>query len=113
MYLFLKWENIISVYLQQQIQELEPLRAQMLLLSEQCEKKILDLREQERAEITALKQERRHLQQVIKSMKEQQRSLQTQVRHLGALDQPKTKLPYSFSFLMSFLFAPGISHHFY
>ncbi|XP_060779922.1 translin-associated factor X-interacting protein 1 [Neoarius graeffei] len=71
-----------TVYMQQQIQELEPLRAQMVLLSEQCEERILGLREQERAEITALKQERRHLQQVIESMKEEQRTLQTQVSYL-------------------------------
>lgn len=74
--------SVLAVYMQQQIQELEPLRAQMVLLSEQCEERILGLREQERAEITALKQERRHLQQVIESMKEEQRTLQTQVGHL-------------------------------
>ncbi|XP_053479134.1 translin-associated factor X-interacting protein 1 isoform X1 [Ictalurus furcatus] len=74
--------EITLVYLQQQIQELEPLRAQMVLLSEQCEERILGLREQERAEITALKQERQHLQQVIESMKEQQSTLQTQVSYL-------------------------------
>lgn len=76
------------MYLQQQIEELEPLRAQMVLLSEQCEQRILDLREQERAEITALKQERQHLQQVIESMKEQQRFLQTQVGHFGGQTSP-------------------------
>ncbi|KAB5574946.1 hypothetical protein PHYPO_G00214930 [Pangasianodon hypophthalmus] len=74
--------EITLVYLQQQIQELEPLRAQMVLLSERCEERILGLREQERAEITALKQERQHLQQVIESMKEQQAALQTQVSYL-------------------------------
>ncbi|XP_058243105.1 translin-associated factor X-interacting protein 1 isoform X3 [Hemibagrus wyckioides] len=76
--------EITLVYLQQQIQELEPLRAQMVLLSEQCEEKILGLREQERAEITALKQQHQHLQQVVGSMKEQQRALQTQVSYLEA-----------------------------
>lgn len=88
---FLKLLNVIAVYLQQQIQELEPLRAQMVLLSEQCEEKILGLREHERAEITALKQQRQHLQQVVGSMKEQQRALQTQVGHLFWL-QPHAPL---------------------
>ncbi|KAK3570360.1 hypothetical protein QTP86_018560, partial [Hemibagrus guttatus] len=76
--------EITLVYLQQQIQELEPLRAQMVLLSEQCEEKILGLREQERTEITALKQQRQHLQQVVESMKEQQSALRTQVSYLEA-----------------------------
>lgn len=75
-------KNVIAVYLQGQIRELEPLRAHMVLLSEQYEQRILGLGEQERAEITALKQERQHLQQVIESMKEQRRALQTQVGHL-------------------------------
>lgn len=75
-------KNVIAVYLQEQIRELEPLRAHMVLLSEQYEQRILGLREQERAEITALKQERQHLQQVIESMKEQRRALQAQVGHL-------------------------------
>uniref|UniRef100_A0AAR2KQH9 Translin-associated factor X-interacting protein 1 N-terminal domain-containing protein n=1 Tax=Pygocentrus nattereri TaxID=42514 RepID=A0AAR2KQH9_PYGNA len=74
--------DITLAYLQEQIRELEPLRAQLVLLSEQCEKKVLGLREQERTEIRALKEERQHLQQVTESMREQQRALQTQVYHL-------------------------------
>ncbi|KAL7870497.1 hypothetical protein SRHO_G00079940 [Serrasalmus rhombeus] len=74
--------DITLAYLQEQIRELEPLRAQLVLLSEQCEKKVLGLREQERTEIRALKQERQHLQQVTESTREQQRALQTQVYHL-------------------------------
>lgn len=70
---------VVPAYLQEQIRELEPVRAQLVLVSEQCEKKVLHLREQERSEIRALKQERQHLQQVIEDMKEQQRALQTQV----------------------------------
>ncbi|TSS72703.1 Translin-associated factor X-interacting protein 1 [Bagarius yarrelli] len=74
--------EITLVYLLQQIQDLEPLRAQMVLVSEKCEEKILGLREQERAEITTLKKERQHLKKVIERMKEQQRTLQTQVSYL-------------------------------
>uniref|UniRef100_A0A4W4HEB2 Translin-associated factor X interacting protein 1 n=1 Tax=Electrophorus electricus TaxID=8005 RepID=A0A4W4HEB2_ELEEL len=75
-------DAIGAAYLQEQIRELEPLRAQLVLLSEQCEQRILGLRELERAEIRAVKQEQQHLLQVIESMKEQQRGLQTQVCHL-------------------------------
>ncbi|XP_062860182.1 translin-associated factor X-interacting protein 1 isoform X2 [Trichomycterus rosablanca] len=70
------------VLLREQIRELEPLRAQLVLLSEQCEKRILELREQERAEIRNLKQKYQQLQQLITSMKDQQRGLETQVSHL-------------------------------
>ncbi|KAF4091518.1 hypothetical protein AMELA_G00037930 [Ameiurus melas] len=98
--------EITLVYLQQQIQELEPLRAQMVLLSEQCEERILGLREQERAEITALKQECQHLQQVIESMKEQQSALQTQARELNNLclaeSGPESVTPTA-SYMVSYL----------
>ncbi|XP_076848029.1 translin-associated factor X-interacting protein 1 [Brachyhypopomus gauderio] len=69
-------------YLHEQIRELKPLRAQLVLLSEQCEQRILVLREQERAEIMALKQERQDLLQVTESLKEEQQVLQAQVCHL-------------------------------
>ncbi|KAI4877897.1 hypothetical protein NFI96_016789, partial [Prochilodus magdalenae] len=74
--------DITLANLQEQIRELEPLRSQLVLLSEQCERKVLSLREQERTEIRALKQERQYLQQVIENMREQQRALQAQVHHL-------------------------------
>ncbi|XP_072551524.1 translin-associated factor X-interacting protein 1 isoform X2 [Salminus brasiliensis] len=74
--------DITLAYLQEQIRELEPLRSQLVLLSERCDKKVLGLREKERAEIRILKQERQHLQQVIESMREEQRALQTQVYRL-------------------------------
>ncbi|XP_066541129.1 translin-associated factor X-interacting protein 1 [Hoplias malabaricus] len=74
--------DITLVHLQERIHELEPLRAQLVLLSEQYEKRILGLREQERTEIRALKQERQHLLQVTESMREEQRALQTQVYRL-------------------------------
>ncbi|XP_022535430.2 translin-associated factor X-interacting protein 1 [Astyanax mexicanus] len=74
--------DITLAYLQEQIRELKPLRSQLVLLSEQCDKKVLELRKNERAEIRALKQERQHFQQVIEGMREQQRALETQVYHL-------------------------------
>ncbi|XP_059420379.1 translin-associated factor X-interacting protein 1-like [Carassius carassius] len=61
-----------------------PLRGKLVLVSKQCEKKILDQRVQERDEIRTLKRESQRLQRVIESMREQQTALQiqdTDVRH--------------------------------
>uniref|UniRef100_A0A8C7QJJ7 Translin-associated factor X interacting protein 1 n=1 Tax=Oncorhynchus mykiss TaxID=8022 RepID=A0A8C7QJJ7_ONCMY len=74
--------EITLAYLRDQIRELEPLRARLVVVSEQCEKRILGLREEERVEIRALKQERQHRQKVIENMRETQSSLQTQVQCL-------------------------------
>uniref|UniRef100_A0A8C8H9L0 Translin-associated factor X-interacting protein 1 N-terminal domain-containing protein n=1 Tax=Oncorhynchus tshawytscha TaxID=74940 RepID=A0A8C8H9L0_ONCTS len=76
------WIFISAAYLRDQIRELEPLRARLVVVSEQCEKRILGLREEERVEIRALKQERQHRQKVIENMRETQSSLQTQVQCL-------------------------------
>ncbi|XP_030621185.1 translin-associated factor X-interacting protein 1 [Chanos chanos] len=66
----------------EQIREIKPLRAQLVLVSERCEKRILDWNKQESEEIKTLKQECQHLQSVIEDMRERQRALDTQVCHL-------------------------------
>ncbi|XP_035654517.1 translin-associated factor X-interacting protein 1 [Oncorhynchus keta] len=76
--------EITLAYLRDQIRELEPLRARLVVVSEQCEKRILGLREEERVEIRALKQRCQHRQKVIENMRETQSSLQTQVCCLQA-----------------------------
>ncbi|XP_056621872.1 translin-associated factor X-interacting protein 1 isoform X2 [Triplophysa dalaica] len=65
-----------------QIRDLLPLREKLVLVSEQCEKRVLDLMVQERDEIRALKQECQRLQRIIERMNEQQSALQIQVDHL-------------------------------
>lgn len=74
--------DITLAHLREQIRDLLPLRGKLVLVSEQCEKKILDLKVQERDEIRALRQECQRLQHVIKSMRRQQSALQIQVDHL-------------------------------
>uniref|UniRef100_A0A673J915 Translin-associated factor X interacting protein 1 n=1 Tax=Sinocyclocheilus rhinocerous TaxID=307959 RepID=A0A673J915_9TELE len=74
--------DVTLVHLREQIRDLLPLRGKLVLVSEQCEKKILDQRVQERNEIRALKQECQRLQRVIESMRGQQTALQIQVDHL-------------------------------
>lgn len=74
--------DITLAHLRDQIRDLLPLRPKLVLVSEQCDKKILEMRVQEREEVRALKQECRHLQSVIESMRSQQSALQIQVDHL-------------------------------
>ncbi|KAG1944736.1 translin-associated factor X-interacting protein [Pimephales promelas] len=74
--------DITLAHLREQIRDLLPLRAKLVLVSEQCEKRILDLKVQERDEIRNLKQDRQRLQDVVKSMRRQQSALQIQVDHL-------------------------------
>ncbi|KAI2653574.1 Translin-associated factor X-interacting protein 1 [Labeo rohita] len=72
----------LPAHLREQMRDLLPLRAKLVLVSEQCEKRILDQRVQERNEMRALKQECQRLQCVIESMRGQQTTLQIQVDHL-------------------------------
>ncbi|XP_048828796.1 translin-associated factor X-interacting protein 1 isoform X3 [Brienomyrus brachyistius] len=74
--------EVTLAHLQDQIRELEPLRAQLVIVSERCEQRVLALREEERSEVNALKQEAQCLQKIIDEMREQQDILQTQVRVL-------------------------------
>ncbi|XP_050991549.1 translin-associated factor X-interacting protein 1 isoform X2 [Labeo rohita] len=74
--------DLTLAHLREQMRDLLPLRAKLVLVSEQCEKRILDQRVQERNEMRALKQECQRLQCVIESMRGQQTTLQIQVDHL-------------------------------
>uniref|UniRef100_A0A8C2JKI2 Translin-associated factor X interacting protein 1 n=1 Tax=Cyprinus carpio TaxID=7962 RepID=A0A8C2JKI2_CYPCA len=64
--------DVTLAHLREQIRDLLPLRAKLVLMSEQCEKRILDQRVQERDELRALKRECQRLQRVIESMRGQQ-----------------------------------------
>ncbi|NXI63027.1 TXIP1 protein, partial [Anseranas semipalmata] len=64
------------------IRALEPLKAMVTTVSEECTQQILALQEQEKVEINMLKQEKQHLLKFIDNMKEEKSSLQTQVEHL-------------------------------
>ncbi|NXW04811.1 TXIP1 protein, partial [Fregetta grallaria] len=64
------------------IRTLEPLKAMVTTVSEECTQQILALQEKEKDEIKMLKQEKQHLLKFIDNMKEEKNSLQTQVEHL-------------------------------
>uniref|UniRef100_A0A8D0EW41 Translin-associated factor X-interacting protein 1 N-terminal domain-containing protein n=1 Tax=Strix occidentalis caurina TaxID=311401 RepID=A0A8D0EW41_STROC len=64
------------------IRALEPLKAMVTTVSEECSRQILALQEKEKDEINMLKQEKQHLLKFIDNMKEENNSLQTQVERL-------------------------------
>ncbi|PIK45531.1 putative translin-associated factor X-interacting protein 1-like [Apostichopus japonicus] len=66
----------------EQIRELEPLKAMLVTVSEQCNQKIMAFREEERQDITNLKQEKLELLEKIDAMKEEHISLQMQIEKL-------------------------------
>uniref|UniRef100_A0A8D0GDJ3 Translin associated factor X interacting protein 1 n=1 Tax=Sphenodon punctatus TaxID=8508 RepID=A0A8D0GDJ3_SPHPU len=74
--------EVTLVHMQEKIHSLEPLKALLVTVSDECTQQILELEEQERAEITTLKSERLYLLKLIDKMKEEKISLQTQVSKL-------------------------------
>ncbi|XP_035754749.1 translin-associated factor X-interacting protein 1 isoform X5 [Egretta garzetta] len=64
------------------IRALQPLKATVTTISEECTRQMLALQEKEKDEINKLKQENRRLLKFIDNMKEEKNSLQTQVEHL-------------------------------
>ncbi|XP_028814629.1 translin-associated factor X-interacting protein 1 isoform X2 [Denticeps clupeoides] len=76
-----EYEATIAL-LKDHIRELEPLKCQLVLVSEQCERTIMSLQEEEKDEISALKQERQILKEALQSMRERQNDLEAQVHHL-------------------------------
>ncbi|KAG9336983.1 hypothetical protein JZ751_030001 [Albula glossodonta] len=67
-----------SGYLRDQIRELEPLQTQLAMMSEETELRIMALRNEEKEEITELKKECQNLENIITTMKEEQKALQEQ-----------------------------------
>ncbi|TRY86672.1 hypothetical protein DNTS_005017 [Danionella cerebrum] len=74
--------DVTLAHLRDQIHDLLPLKAKLVLVSETCDKKILEMRLQERDEIRALKKECQHLMHIIESLNEEQRALQVQINRL-------------------------------
>uniref|UniRef100_A0A669QR22 Translin-associated factor X-interacting protein 1 N-terminal domain-containing protein n=1 Tax=Phasianus colchicus TaxID=9054 RepID=A0A669QR22_PHACC len=69
------------------IRALEPLKAMVTTVSEECTQQILALQEKEKVEISTLKQEKHHLLKFIDNMKEEKSSLQTQVNKLSVAEE--------------------------
>ncbi|KFQ52163.1 Translin-associated factor X-interacting protein 1, partial [Pelecanus crispus] len=74
--------EVTLAYQKKTIRALEPLKAMVTTVSEECTRQILALQEKEKDEINTLKQEKQHLLKLINNMTEEKNSLQTQVEHL-------------------------------
>ncbi|XP_072013895.1 translin-associated factor X-interacting protein 1-like [Amphiura filiformis] len=66
----------------EQIRELEPLKSMLVTVSEQCDQKVMALREQERQEMVDLRMENRRLLEKIDGMKQEHGALQAQIEKL-------------------------------
>lgn len=76
-----EYEVMLS-HQREKIRELEPLKSMLVTVSEQCDQKIMALREDERQEMRDLKSEKLGLLERIAAMKEEQISLQMQIEKL-------------------------------
>lgn len=65
---------------QEEIQKLAPLRSQLRLVKEECERKIRAQWREQHNEIEMLKREKQQLQEDVQSMKETEKNMQTVVR---------------------------------
>lgn len=74
--------EMMLAYQRQQIRQLEPLKQMLVTVSEQCEQKIMAIREDERGEMSDLKKENRNLYGKISSLMNEQQDLKEQVNRL-------------------------------
>jgi DNA anti-recombination protein RmuC len=56
---------------------------QLVLLSEQCDKKLMQYRKEEREEISILKEEKRRLQQSIRHLTNQNQNLEANIQRVS------------------------------
>ncbi|XP_022094561.1 translin-associated factor X-interacting protein 1-like [Acanthaster planci] len=76
-----EYEMMLS-HQREQIRELEPLKSMLVTVSEQCDQKVMALRDEERQEMLDLKKEKKILQEKIDAMKQHEVSLQMQIDKL-------------------------------
>ncbi|XP_045191892.2 translin-associated factor X-interacting protein 1-like [Mercenaria mercenaria] len=74
--------EMMFAFQRQQIRELEPLKQMLVTVSEQCDQKIMSIRDEEKQEMKDLKQENKSLYQRIEDLKNVGKDLQTQVSKL-------------------------------
>ncbi|KAL4234843.1 Translin-associated factor X-interacting protein 1 [Mactra antiquata] len=74
--------EMMFAYQRQQIRELEPLKQMLVTVSEQCDQKVMSIRDEEKQEMIDLKQENKNLYKRIEDLKNESKDLQTQVGKL-------------------------------
>ncbi|UJR36354.1 hypothetical protein I4U23_029080 [Adineta vaga] len=76
-----EYEMMIA-HLNNKVNELEPLRHQLVLLSDECDKKLMDYRKEERDDMVLLKEEKKRLQQTIRHLTNQNQNLEANIQRL-------------------------------
>lgn len=74
--------EMMLVHQREKMRELEPLKSMLVTVSEQCEKKLLAVKQEEKSDVLEMKKENQRLQNVISGLREEQISLQVQVEKL-------------------------------
>lgn len=73
-----EYENVINKQ-KEVIRGLEPLKAMLVNVNDQCEQKVLNMKQEEKTDVTNLKNENKKLQIIISSLKDEIAGLQQQV----------------------------------
>ena len=71
--------EIMIIHQRETIRGLEPLKAMLVTVSEQCEKTLLAMKEEEKADLLEMKQENERLQGIISSLRDDKLTLNAQV----------------------------------
>lgn len=74
--------EMMLAYQRQQIRDLEPLKQMLITVSEQCDQKIMSIRDEEKQEMTDLKMENKNLKERIQAMNNERGDLNSQVHKL-------------------------------
>jgi hypothetical protein len=68
----------------------------LVLLSEQCDKKLMQYRQEEREEISLLKEEKKRLQQTIRHLTNQNQNLEANIQRVNLKNNKKNILKIKF-----------------
>ncbi|CAF1536591.1 unnamed protein product [Adineta ricciae] len=74
--------EMMLVHLNDKVHELEPLRHRLVLLSDECDKKLMQFRKEERDDMALLKEEKKRLQQMIRHLTNQNQNLEANIQRL-------------------------------
>ncbi|KAK3746382.1 hypothetical protein QZH41_018214, partial [Actinostola sp. cb2023] len=74
--------EMMLVHQREAIRDLEPLKSMLVTVSEQCEKKLLAMKQEEKSDMITMKGENRRLQNIIEKLRDDKVSLQVQVLKL-------------------------------
>ncbi|XP_048577209.1 translin-associated factor X-interacting protein 1 isoform X2 [Nematostella vectensis] len=74
--------EMMLIHQRERIRDLEPLKAMLVTVSEQCEKKLFSMKQEEKSDMIDMRKENLKLQRTIEQLREDQVSLKVQVEKL-------------------------------